>query len=107
MAGRTMISIDWQQVIGALLVGASGIGGLALGGKTLWAKWKSLPPVTTAVPPGRSADDGPPPGAVEWAKDLQANMGKASSESILFAIVTGYSRAEALKMRITELEAKP
>jgi hypothetical protein len=101
-----MISIDWQHVIGALLVGTSGIGGLAWGGKTLWAKWKSLPPGTTAVPPGRSADDGPPPGAVDWAKDLQASMGKASPESILFAIVTGYSRAEALKMRISELENK-
>jgi hypothetical protein len=102
-----MVSIDWPQVIGAILIAVSGLGALAWGAKTAWTTWKAFPPGTTAVPPGRSADDGPPPGAVEWAKDLQAHMGKASSESILFAIVTGYSRAEALKMRITELEAGP
>jgi hypothetical protein len=99
-----MISIDWPQVIGAILISVSGIGGLALGGKTLWAKWKSLPPGTTAVPPGRSADDGPPPGAVEWVEDIYTAMGSASAESVLIALRDGASRDDARSRRIGELE---
>jgi hypothetical protein len=40
-------------------------------------------------------------------KDIQAAMGSASAESILFAIATGYTRTEAQHMRITELESLP
>lgn len=100
-----MIHIDWQQIIAYLLLGGSGIGGLIWGGKAAWTKFRSGKPAATE----RAADEQPPEGAVEWVKDIVAAMGKASSDSILLALKTGYTRAEAQQMRIEELEsvAKP
>lgn len=98
-----MIAINWQQIIAYILLGGSGIGGLIWGGKVAWTKFRSTK--TTAAE--RKADEQPPEGAVEWVKDIVAAMGKASSDSILLALTTGYTRAEAQQMRIVELEAKP
>ena len=102
-----MIQIDWPQVIGAILIAVSGLGGVAWGGKVAWTKWKALPQGTTAVPPGRSADEPPPSGAVEWASDIAKAMGTASPQSKLDAILSGCTRDKARALRISELEDKP
>jgi hypothetical protein len=99
-----MISIDWQQVIGALLVGVSGIGGIAWGGKLLWAKWKALPASKLTPFAERSADAPAPSGAVEWVEDICTAMGSASAESVLIALRDGASRDDARSRRIGELE---
>ena len=99
-----MISIDWQQVIGSILIGGSGIGG------TIWAAiagWKKFRTGTPSVTAERSADAPAPDGAVEWAVDICAAMGDASAESKLTAILNGHTRDAARKFRITELEGKP
>lgn len=102
-----MVSIDWTQVIGGLLVGSSALGGIAYAGRAAWKRMKALPPGTTAVAPGRAADELPPAGAVAWAIDISESMGAASAESKLKAILGGATRDDARKLRISELEAKP
>lgn len=99
-----MISVDWQSIIAYLLLGASGLGGLAWGGKAAWVKWKARPTGTT---PGRGADDLAPPGSIEWVTDVCDAMGSASAESKLNALCTGSTRDQARSLRISELEAKP
>jgi hypothetical protein len=99
-----VITIDWQQIIAYLLIGASGLGGIAYGGKAAWAKFR------TAKPDGnrsRPADAGPPDGAVEWVEDIIAAMGSAPDNTKLVALQNGYSRDLAKTLRISELEAKP
>jgi hypothetical protein len=99
-----MIAIDWQQVIGSIMIGGSGIGGV------IWAAiagWKKFRTGATSTTGERSADAPAPEGAVEWVKDIQRAMGSASAESILLALGTGYTRAEAQEMRIAELESIP
>jgi hypothetical protein len=98
-----VISIDWQQVIGWILIGGSGMGGAIWAAIVGWKKFRTSSPAATAE---RSADAPAPAGAVEWVKDIQKAMGGASAESVLLALVTGYTRAEAQQMRITELESK-
>jgi len=99
-----MIAIDWQQVIGSILIGGSGIGGV------IWAAiagWKKFRTSTPAVAAERSADAPAPEGAVEWVLDICSAMGTASAESKLTALRAGSNRDEARQFRITELEAKP
>jgi hypothetical protein len=99
-----MIQIDWQQIIAYLLIGASGLGGLAWGGKIAWTRFR------TAKPDGdksRPADAGPPDGAVEWVEDIIAAMGSSPDSTKLVALQNGYSRDLAKTLRISELEAKP
>lgn len=102
-----MIQINWQQILAYLLLGGSGIGGLIWGGKTAWTKFRSLPAGTTAIPPGRSADEPAPSGAIDWVKDICQAMGDAPDASKLKALQAGSTRDQARSMRITELEAKP
>jgi hypothetical protein len=97
-----MISIDWQQVIGSILIGGSGLGGAIWAAIAGWKKFRT----SSAATAERSADAPAPDGAVEWVKDIQTAMGGASAESVLLALVTGYTRAEAQQMRIAELEGK-
>jgi len=98
---REVITIDWQQIIAYLLIGASGLGGIAYGGKAVWTRFRTAKP---ASPSERSADEPAPPGAVEWAADINAAMGAASPESKLKAILDGATRDQARTMRILELE---
>jgi hypothetical protein len=96
-----MIAIDWQQVIGSILIGGSGLGGAiwaAIAGRKKFCNGK---PATTE----RKADEQPPEGAVKWVQDIVTAMGKASPESVVLALLTGYTRAEAQEMRIAELES--
>ncbi len=103
------MSIDWQQVIGSILIGGSGLGGV------IWAAivgWKKFSPAinrpgVTVIPPGRSADDLPPEGAVEWVADIRRRMGSASADTVLDALTKGFTGAQAQELRITELEGKP
>ncbi len=99
-----MISIDWQQVIGSILIGGSGIGGVIWAAIAGWKKFRNGAATATVE---RAADAPAPDGAVEWVKDIQKAMGSASAESVLLALATGYTRAEAQQMRIVELESVP
>jgi hypothetical protein len=99
-----MISIDWPQVIGAILIAVSGLGGLALSGKTAWTRFRAAQPAGETQ---RAADEPAPDGAVEWAFDIATAMGAASPQSKLDAILSGCTRDKARALRITELEAGP
>ena len=99
-----MISIDWLQVIGAILISVSGLGGLAWGGKAAWTKFRTATPKTAD---DRSADEPAPPGAIEWVSDICDAMGSATAESKLKALLVGSTRDNARALRIYELEAKP
>jgi hypothetical protein len=99
-----MVSIDWPQVIGAILIAVSGLGGLAWGGKTAWTRFRAAQPAGETQ---RAADEPAPDGAVEWAFDIATAMGAASPQSKLDAILSGCTRDKARALRITELEAKP
>jgi hypothetical protein len=99
-----VISIDWQQVIGSILIGGSGLGG------AIWAAiagWKKFRPSAKTGTADRAADDLPPAGSVDWAVDICEAMGAASAETKLKAILGGATRDDARKLRIAELEAKP
>lgn len=100
-----MISIDWQQVIAYLLLGGSGLGGTIWAAIAGWKKFRTG--ATSTATTERSADAPAPGGAVEWVKDIEQAMGSASAESVLMALRTGYTRAEAQQMRIVELETAP
>jgi hypothetical protein len=99
-----MVSIDWPQVIGAILIAVSGLGGLALSGKTAWTRFRAAQPAGETQ---RAADEPAPDGAVEWAFDIATAMGAASPQSKLDAILSGCTRDKARALRITELEAGP
>ena len=99
-----MIAIDWQQVIGSILIGGSSLGGAIWAAIIAWKKFRTGTPVVTAE---RSADAPAPDGAVEWVSDICSAMGTASAESKLTALRAGSNRDEARQFRITELEAKP
>jgi hypothetical protein len=99
-----VISIDWQQVIGSILIGGSGLGG------AIWAAiagWKKFRTSATTATVERAADGLPPVGSVDWAVDICEAMGAASAETKLKAILGGATRDDARKLRIAELEAKP
>lgn len=100
-----MISIDWQQVIGYLLVIGGGIAGVGGGAYGLREAWKLRSGKPSAAE--RLADDLPPAGSVDWAVDICQAMGAASAETKLKAILGGATRDDARKLRIAELEAKP
>jgi len=99
-----MVSIDWPQVIGAILIAISGLGGLAWGAKTAWARFRAAQPAGETQ---RAADEPAPDGAVEWVSDICEAMGAASPQSKLDAILSGCTRDKARALRITELEAGP
>ena len=99
-----MIQIDWQQIIAYLLIGASGLGGIAYGGKAAWTRFRTAKPKAADE---RSADDPAPPGAIEWVEDICEAMGDASAESKLYALTVGSTRDNARAFRITELESGP
>ena len=99
-----MISIDWQQVIGSILIGGSGIGGAIWAAIAGWKKFRTGRPAEITE---RSADAPAPAGAVEWLTDVCKAMGDASAESKLAALIQGATRDQARMLRIAELEAKP
>ena len=95
-----MVEINWQAVFGVLLI-------VAGGGWSGWQWWSGRrvekSPESNAT---RSADEAPPPGAVEWVVDIHSAMGGASAESILTCLIDGATRDEARSARIQELEGK-
>jgi hypothetical protein len=99
-----MIAIDWQQVIGSILIGGSSLGGAIWAAIVGWRKFRTSRPAVTAE---RSADAPAPAGAVEWAVDICKAMGDASADSKLTAILLGVTRDGARQARIAELEGKP
>lgn len=99
-----MISIGWQQIIGSILIGGSGLGGAIWAAIAGWEKFRS---VKSGSESPRPADEPAPAGAVDWAVDICEAMGAASAETKLKAILGGATRDDARKLRIAELEAKP
>ena len=96
-----MVQINWQEIIGAVVLLIGGLGSATAAGKWFLAARKTA--ITTAQPVWMS--DRPPEGAVDWAADLVAAMGQAPAESKLAQILIGSNRDEAQAARIAELEA--
>jgi hypothetical protein len=102
-----MVTIDWQQLLGWLLVGGSGLGG------AVWGFLKLIPrsnstlvpgPANSKLPNARSADAPPPLDAVLWVEDICDAMAGASAESKLGELLKGSTRDAARAARIAELE---
>ena len=99
------MQIDWPSIIGTLLAGFGGLGSLLYGGKWFLAQRKAIvAPIATEA---RSADAGPPPGAVEWVLDITAAMGASHASNVLEALADGCCRDQARARRIEQLEATP
>ena len=97
-----MIEINWQEIIGAVVLLIGGLGSATAAGK--WFMSARHTAITTAQP-ARMPDTGPPDGAVAWAADLVAAMGQAPADSKLAQILIGANRDQAQAARIAELEA--
>ena len=101
-----MIHFDWQQILGWLFLGGSGIAGVAglVYGLNEWRKlrWRGPSNIQAAI---RSADDPAPAGAKEWVEDIATAMSGASADSVLKALRDGATRDDARSRRIAELEA--
>jgi len=80
-----------------------GLGSLLYGGKWFLTQRRSIvaPKPTTT----RSADAGPPPGAVEWVIDIQTAMGASHASCVLEALTDSCCRDRARARRIEQLEA--
>ena len=98
-----MVQINWQEIIGAVVLLIGGIGSATAAGKWFMSARKTA--ITTAQP-ARMADTGPPDGAVDWAADLVSAMGQAPADSKLAQILIGANRDQAQAARIAELEAE-
>ena len=94
-----MITANWPEIIGTLLLVAGGIGTAVAGYRRFRTPSKPAP--------GRSADAGPPPGAVEWVLDIEFAMGLSHASCILEALTDGCCRDQARARRIEHLEATP
>jgi len=97
-----MVQINWQEIIGAVVLLIGGLGSAIAAGK--WFLSARQTAITTAQP-ARMPDTGPPDGAVDWAADLVSAMGQASADSKLVQILAGANRDQAQAARIAELEA--
>jgi len=97
-----MVQINWQEIIGAIVLLLGGLGSATAAGK--WFLSARQTAITTAQP-SRMADTGPPDGAVDWAADLVSAMGQAPADSKLAQILIGANRDQAQAARIAELEA--
>ena len=105
-----MIAINWPFAIGILLIGGGGLALTVIGlrwlvkhGLPKWPRIESKP-ADPKEPQPRSADEPPPPGAVEWVKDIVKAMGVAPADDVLGCLTLGYTRDEAQRRRITVLE---
>jgi hypothetical protein len=98
------MELDWPNIIGSLLLIAGLCGVIILAG--VWLADKFNTPSTNPVKPVvRSADAGPPAGAVEWVIDIQTAMGASHASNVLEALADGCSRDQARARRIEQLEA--
>ena len=97
-----MISIDWLFLTATLLTGLGAIGSLLFGGKWFLSQRRAILPTPSTT---RSADAGPPPGAVEWVLDITTAMGASHASCVLEALADGCSRDQARARRIEHLEA--
>jgi len=94
------VSLNWQPILGAVLL----IAGAIFGGVQWWrSRPASLQPSQSQK---RSADAPAPPGAVQWVNDIMLAMGAAKADSVLAALADGATRDQARMMRISELESK-
>ena len=97
------MSLDWPNILGTLITALGAIGSLVFGGKWFMAQRRAI--VAPSVPTTRSADAGPPPGAVEWVSDITTAMGASHASCILEALADGCCRDVARARRIEQLEA--
>lgn len=96
------MQIDWLFLTATLLTGIGGIGSLLFGGKWFIGQRRAIVPTPSTT---RSADAGPPPGAVEWVLDITAAMGASHASCVLEALSEGCCRDRARARRIEQLEA--
>lgn len=98
------MQFDWSNIVGSLLLIAGLFGVIIFAG--VWLADKFNTPSTKPVTPvGRSADAGPPPGAVEWVLDITTAMGASHASCVLEALADGCCRDQARARRIEQLEA--
>lgn len=98
------MQLDWPQILGTIIAGIGAIGSLLFGGKWFLTQRRSILPTPST---SRSADAGPPPGAVEWVVDITTAMGASHASCILEALADGCCRDVARARRIEQLEATP
>ena len=97
-----MITANWPEIIGTLLLIAGGI----LTAIVYVPAAMKAKPVSPVTPSTRSADAGPPPGAVDWVLDIIAAMSESQASCILEALEDGCCRDQARARRIEHLEAR-
>lgn len=96
------VSLNWQPVIGGLLL----IAGAVFAGVQWWRSRPAVQQVAqTSKPekPGRSADAPAPAGAVEYIKDIEGALLGAPADMILECVRSGLSRDAARSVRIQGL----
>jgi hypothetical protein len=96
-----VITANWPEIIGTLLLIAGGI----LTAIVYVPAAMKAKPAKPDTPNTRSADAGPPPGAVEWVLDIQTAMGASHASNVLEALADGCCRDQARARRIEQLEA--
>ena len=101
-----MISINWPEIIRWLLLilGGGGTAALAVGWASSGAKPKPVTPKDPESTPVRSADAGPPDGAVEWVENIWLAHSGAAADSVIASLRAGDTRDKAQARRIAELE---
>jgi hypothetical protein len=99
-----VIELDWLEIAGWLLLNAGLCGVLIYAGKWLADRY-SLSSPKRVKPVTRSADAGPPAGAVEWVLDIEFAMGLSHASCVLEALTDSCSRDQARARRIEHLEA--
>ena len=105
-----MIQIDWGYTLGLLLIVGGAV--VLLGMGLRWAvtelpkRWPKPSPTLTdpEQPHVRSADEPPPPGGVDWVMDIANAMGSADAADTLECLTLGYTRDQAQRQRIADLE---
>jgi len=105
------MQIDWLFLTATLLTAIGGIGSLLYGVRWFVAQRRAIEydwvvdpdEATTAT---RSADAGPPPGAVDWVCDIIGAMSESQASCILEALEDSCSRDQARARRIEHLEAR-
>ena len=105
-----MIQIDWGYTLGLLLVVGGAVVLLGIGLRwvvtELPKRWPKQSSTLTdpEQPHVRSAYEPPPPGAVDWVKDISRAMGSADAADTLECLTLGYTRDQAQRQRIADLE---
>jgi hypothetical protein len=101
-----VIAVNWLEIAGWIVLTIGAIGCSVYAGKKA-ADWMNREyPIAQKPTTTRSADAGPPPGAVEWVLDIIGAMSESQASCILEALEDSCSRDQARARRIEHLEAR-